>query len=137
MLRRMLVTGRQRAFTLLELLVVMAIVAMAAAAVPLALDRLLPARRVAVAADRLRAAVREAQTSSLLSGRPITLDLAQISLPRSVHVSLQGAGPPTGTLIVFPDGSAQNARLAVAEGEHLSVVRVSALTGHVSVERVR
>jgi len=54
-------TGSPRGFTLLELLVVLAILVMAAALFPLALNRALPARRVTTTADHLIAAVRNAQ----------------------------------------------------------------------------
>src|SRR5436305_102535 len=67
--------SRRSGFTLLELMVVLLVLVMAAALFPLALDRALPARRVTTTADHLIAAVRNAQAVSTASGRPVTLTI--------------------------------------------------------------
>ena len=142
-------TGSTRGFTLLELLVVLAILVMAAALFPLALNRALPARRVTTTADHLIAAVRNAQAASTASGRPVTLTInaeglsgagqarARCSFPASVRVTLTdaGGGAAPSALTVFPDGSAQAMRFDVQAGAHETVVTLSGLTGRLFVER--
>jgi len=147
-------TGSTRGFTLLELLVVLAILVMAAALFPLALNRALPARRVTTTADHLIAAVRNAQAVSTASGRPAILTInaeglsvgardagqarARWSFPASVRVTLTDAGGGAASaLTVFPDGSAQAMRFDVQAGAHETVVTLSGLTGRLFVERRR
>lgn len=148
---RTLATGRQAGFTLLELMVVMAILVMVATLLPMALDRALPARRVATAAERVVSMVREVRGASMLSGRPVRLAmldhvlLAQdaataaavgrpMSLPSSTTVSLTDLdGRAATALVVYPDGSAQAVRFDVADGGHQKTVLVSALTGRASL----
>ena len=148
-------TGSTRGFTLLELLVVLAILVMAAALFPLALNRALPARRVTTTADHLIAAVRTAQAASTANGRPVTLTInaeglsvgardagqarARWSFPASVRVTLTdaGGGAAPSALTVFPDGSAQAMRFDVQAGAHETVVTLSGLTGRLFVERRR
>jgi general secretion pathway protein H len=147
-------TGSAGGFTLLELLVVLAILVMAAALFPLALNRALPSRRVSTTVDRLMAAVHDAQAESATTGQPVTLTLVDggleantksshailrpVRFSASVHVDLKdGNGQAATSLTVFPDGSAQAGQYQVAAGEHLSLVRVSGLTGRVDPRRER
>jgi general secretion pathway protein H len=147
-------TGSAGGFTLLELLVVLAILVMAAALFPLALNRALPARRVSTTVDRLVAAVHEAQAESVTRGLPVTLTLVgdgleasaksarallrPVKFSESVHVDLRdGNGQAATSLTVFPDGSAQGGQYQIAAGEHLSLVQVSGLTGRVDARRER
>jgi type II secretion system protein H len=144
-------TGRQHGFTLLELMVVMAILVLVAMLFPVALDRALPGRRASSTAEQLASMVREAQGSSLLSGRPVALTVqghdlvtwdAVTSTPigRSLSfapstevalVDLEGRAVPA--LVVYPDGSAQAVRFDVEDGGHRKAVLVSAVNGRVSL----
>ena len=152
--RKKSVTGSVRGFTLIELLTVLAILVMAAALFPLALNHALPSRRVSAAVDHLVAALRDAQAESAVSGEPVTLQLPDgapgasgtephailrpIRFPSSVHVELKDAsGQRTASLTVFPDGSAQGGEYVVAAAERQSVVEVSGLTGRIAVRRER
>lgn len=144
-------TGRRVAgFTLLELLVVMAIVTLLAAALPAALNRSLPGRRVAVTTDRLVAGVRDAQAASVLSGQPVTLELQSRGFAFSHRAARAGSfaastrvvltdteGRPAREITVFPDGSAQGGRFEIVDGPHRRTVIVSPLTGRVFVDRTR
>lgn len=146
-MRRTLGTGSERGFTLLELMVVMAILVMIAAAFPFAIDRAMPGHRVAAITQRLGSMVRAAQVSSLASGKPVTVRLEgrdrvaadnsfvkDQAIPASVAVSMEDPdGRVIPGLVLYPDGSAQGARIEVNEGDRRGVVVVSALTGRVTV----
>ena len=144
--------GSEEGFTLLELMVVLAILVMVAALFPVALDRALPGRRVSAAAQQLASVVREAQADSVFSGRPVTLRLQEhrlaveeatasarsAPLPQSVALSMSDQdGRPLTALILYPDGSTQGALLEVDDTNHREVVHVSAVTGRVSVGESR
>ena len=150
-MHRTLGTGSATGFTLIELLAVLTILVMAASMVPLALNRALPSRRIASTSDRLAAAVRSAQASSVRSGQTLTLVLdkdavvvkshgsgtpdARTRLPTGTKVTLSDlGGNPAESLTVFPDGSAQAATFQIEAADHKRTVRVSALTGRLSIE---
>jgi general secretion pathway protein H len=148
---RTLATGREAGFTLLELMVVMAILVMVATLLPMAFDRALPGRRVDTTAERVVSMVREARGSSMLSGRPIRLQLQEhdlvardaatsaaigkpVSFPSSTAVSLMDLdGRVVPALVVYPDGSAQAVRFNVEDSGHQQAVLISALTGRASL----
>jgi general secretion pathway protein H len=148
---RTLATGRDAGFTLLELMVVMAILVMVATLLPMALDRALPGHRVATTAERVVSMVREARGSSMLSGKPIRLAVQEhdlvaqdattsatigrpLNFPSSTTVSLTDLdGRAAAALVVYPDGSAQAVRFNVEDGGRRKAVLVSALTGRASL----
>lgn len=124
--------GTASGFTLLELLVVLGIMLMMAAAFPLVLDRALPGRRVTIATTHLVAAIRAAQARSVTQGKPVSVQLATLtaSLSPSTHVSfVDSNGVPLSSLRLYPDGSATGGRLRVVDGSHDSILVVNAITG--------
>jgi general secretion pathway protein H len=147
-MHRTLGTGSAAGFTLIELLAVLTILVMAASMVPLALNRALPSRRIASTSDRLVAAVRSAQAASARSGQTLTLVLdedavvvksldsgTRTRLPTGTKVTLSDlGGNPAESLTVFPDGSAQAATFQIEAADHKRTVRLSALTGRLSIE---
>jgi type II secretion system protein H len=155
-MRRTLATGSGRGFTLLELMIVMAILVMVATLFPFALNRALPSRRITTAVERLVSMVREAQSASLVSGRPVTLQIEghgltavaaqgsadeaafsdtghSLSFPQSTQVSLADPDGRTLTALgIYPDGSSRGGRFDVQDTGHRGAVVVSAVTGRVS-----
>jgi type II secretion system protein H len=145
------VIGRLQGFTLLELMVVMAILVMIAAVFPFALDRAMPSRRVSTTAERLVTTVQEAQSASLRTGRPVTVALnghglvtqdavtsatlaRPLQLPASTDVRLADLeGHPVAALTVYPDGSAQSVHFDLEDNGHHGAVVVSAVTGRISI----
>lgn len=144
-------TGRCAGFTLLELMVVMAILVMIATLFPVALDRTLPSRRVSAGCEQLVSTIHEAEGSSLLSGKTITLALQDHELltrDASTGISLGRAlpfaaatrirltdqqGRPLSRLLLYPDGSAQAGRFELEDDSHQGAVAISPLTGRVSI----
>src|SRR5687768_9582313 len=66
-----------RGFTLIEMTVVLAIIALLAGSVPLVLNRALPTRRVSAAADRLLADIRRLHVASTSAGQPANIATLQ------------------------------------------------------------
>ena len=123
-------------FTLLELLVVLAILVMAATAFPLALDRALPGRRVRAATGYLKAAIRNAELQSMALDRPERLSVAELTSRFAASTHMQTTGPgggPLDELVTYPDGSTNGARFVVSDGSDRSTVLVSEITGRIDV----
>jgi general secretion pathway protein H len=142
---RTLAIGSQQGFTLLELMVVMAILVMVAALFPVALDRALPGRRVAATTERLISLVHEAQMASVLSGRPVSLTLRphaltailadkapSVAFPASMTVRMLDAqGRDIPQLLLYPDSSSRGARLQIEDSGRRGALVVSAITGRI------
>jgi general secretion pathway protein H len=139
--RRTFLRGRPASvsagFTLIELMVVLAILVMMGAIFPFVLKRALPHERVVMGSQRVRAAIHAAQTLSRGSGEPKMLDAETLAklLPDSTHLSIVGAdGTALTGLTIYPDGSVTAGRIDVAEGVQHQTVVTNALTGRVRVE---
>jgi len=135
----------QCGFTLLELMVVLAILVMGSVLLPMAFDRMMPGRRVTVSGQRIVAAIRDAEAESQASGRPLRLQLQEegivwgehsktIALPARTSVTATDPnGRTTRQIVVFPDGSARATRFDIRDGIHHGAVVVSGITGHAVV----
>lgn len=126
-----------RGFTLLELLVVLAIMVIALAAFPLALDRALPGRRVRAATERLETAIRQAEFQSIALDQPQRLSVAELTsrFAASTHVQAnRPGGGPLRALVTYPDGSTSGARFFVSDGSDRTTLVVSAITGRFTVD---
>lgn len=165
-MHRILATGRRASviapsrqaagFTLLELMVVMAILVLMASAVPISINRMMPGRRVAVVTERVSTAIRDAQAQSAASGSPIRLEVGQSELT-SLQSSRAGAtgvkqrlvttatsttlsaksfdGRLIPAVMVFPDGATSGGVISIVDGVHRAQVSISALTGRVITQR--
>jgi general secretion pathway protein H len=133
-----------RAFTLIEMMVVLAIVVLMSAAVPFALNRLLPARRASVAAERLVADIHWLQSQAAVTSTPARLavlpsgyrlESAQrvrdVIWPGSTTVRLWAAGEDRDLpeLTLYPDGTASAGRFELADSGRRATVVVSMLAG--------
>ena len=139
-------------FTLLELMVVIAIMAALTSVFPLALNRFVPARRVDAAARELVADIRLAQVRSVASGKAVSLEPVDhgyrvqtesgtdhAPVVRNWRASTQleiksGDGAGQTSLRIFPDGSSTGARFIIRDGERARTVMVSGLTSRVRIE---
>ncbi|CAK0753740.1 general secretion pathway protein H [Gammaproteobacteria bacterium] len=141
-------------FTLLELLVVLAIAGFLMAVVPPLISAALPGVETQAAARKLAAGLRFARGQAVYGGTPaaLTLDLdhAQftlsgqgrpVSLPARVKLHLttvysERLGEHQGAIRFFPDGSSTGGRIRVSLGRSGYDVDVAWLTGRVEVRPV-
>ena len=141
----------ERGFTLLELLVVLAIIGVVLAFVPGFMLRGHPGLDVDVAARAIADALRQARSHAVLHNRDqlFALDVeerlfriagqrAPVQMAKGIEVTFQTArtevmSETIGQIRFFPDGSATGGRIGLAlDGRHVEVV-VDWLTGLVSV----
>ena len=125
--------GRRRAFTLVELLVVLAVAALILTAVPPLVSAALPGVELKAAARWTLASLRLARETAIRSGADTVLivDLEGrrleipgyrvVSLPSRIDLKLEAASgemldAQRGAIRFFPDGSSTGGRLILARG---------------------
>ena len=143
---------REQGMTLLELMVVIMLLSIVAGLFPLAIQRLMPARRLAAAARSLASDILELQSQAAMSGHPLELILEpsgytlqqipadgakHVAWPTDTTVSLKASpdAEASRVLIMYPDGSSSGGELALHTGESRATVSVTAATGRVRVLR--
>jgi general secretion pathway protein H len=142
----------QLGFTLLELMVVIGILALALAIVAPSLNRARLGLMVRSAAYELAGGLRAARAAAQAGNRVevVTLDLARRrywaegvvgprTFPASVAVELavpesERLGASAGRVRFFPDGSASGARVVLNDGRSTASVLVDWLNGDVRIE---
>ena len=139
-------------FTLFELLAVIVLVGIAAAAVSISVSQGLRSARVSAASGELAAAlratraqaiVRQAETHFDLDTRAasyLAADGCRVALPDGMRVSITSArqdqvDATTGRIRFFPDGSSTGGHITLQQGKRQWRVNVAWLTGAVSVEQ--
>jgi general secretion pathway protein H len=136
-------------FTLLELLVVLAIAVLLVSITPPLLTAAIPGVELKAAARQTAAGLRLAREEAIRSGRDaaFTLDLESHSfrvdggfrtthLPSGLRVKLVAAesemqGEQTGSIRFFPDGSSTGGRVILSRGDSGYQVGVEWLTGRI------
>jgi len=141
-----LVTGKAapaRGFTLLEILVVLMILALLAAAWPVAGSRLFPAQALRDETARLSGAARFARSTALVrnsrtaitllpDGRGYRCGGVEHRLPNGVLLALNQSSSST-EVTFYPDGSSTGGHLVLRSGARTAAVVVGPLTGHVEI----
>ena len=144
---------RSNGFTLLELIVVLAIVGLVIALVPCLMLRSQPGLDVEVAARALADGLRQTRSQAMVSNREevFSLDveerlfragrsqpLKQLARTLELHLYTAQAeliDAQSGRIRFFPDGSSSGGAIGLSLGEQQSRVSVDWLTGHVAIDR--
>lgn len=136
--------GAADGFSLVEMLVVLAILALAAISAGPALDAVLPARRLERSAEALRAEIDRLRGEALRTGRTTRLAFepaanrflssrpgaAPIPVEAAVRVDVpRGKHDTPGEIRFRPDGSASGGRITLARGRAGQVLVVGTLVG--------
>jgi general secretion pathway protein H len=143
--------SRARGFSMLELLVVLAIMAMVTAAVMPMLGKGVSTTELKSAARSLASGLRLARSEAVSQHRQtfLVLDVAgrrfkvdqdpkAYALPRDVELKLYTAqkdlvDESVGAIRFFPDGGSNGGRITVASGERKYEVDVDWLTGRIAI----
>ncbi|MET0332363.1 MAG: GspH/FimT family pseudopilin [Dyella sp.] len=140
---------RNGGFTLLEMLAVILLIGIAAAAVSVSVSQGLVSARANAASGELAAALRQTRTAAIVGGKDQTLELDtrrglyranghEVRLPQGMQLGLTSAredqvDADTGRIRFFPDGSSTGGRITLQRGQRQWHVNVAWLTGAVSV----
>ncbi len=141
---------RPRGFTLLELLVVLALVALALALVPPMFSRGVPGTELKAAARQVAAGLKEGRSRAIAGNAEVAVAVdveahslrvgegtPSRALPAALTLKLviaesERRGENGGTIRFFPDGSSTGGRVTLSLGESTYDVEVDWLTGWVS-----
>jgi len=139
-------------FTLLELVVVLAIAMLLLAIAPPLISSALPGVELKAAARRVTAGLRLAREEAIRSGRDATFVIdvdsrvfdvdggyRRSNLPDEINVKLEAAeqemlNDHTGGVRFYPDGSSTGGRVILARGDQGFQVGVQWLTGRIRME---
>jgi len=137
-------------FTLLEMLAVILLIGIAAAAVAVSVTQGLASARVSAASGELAAAMRAVRTQAIVHGNEHTFDVNTrdntyrgdkgewVRLPSGMRIGMTSAKEDqvnsyTGRIRFFPDGSSTGGHVTLQREQRQWRVNVSWLTGAVSV----
>ena len=142
--------ARAKGFTLLEMLAVILLVGIAAAAVSISVTQGRASARVRAASSELAGALRATRAQAIVRGKEQNFDVdtrtnsyrnvkqQEVRLPKGMRVSITSAredqpNDHTGRIRFFPDGSSTGGRITLQSGKRQWHVNVSWLTGEVRV----
>jgi general secretion pathway protein H len=139
----------QRAFTLLEMLAVIILIGVAAAAVSISVAHGLASARINAAAGELASALRTTRTQAIVHGQPRFFELnmrdatyrgadqRDVHLPRGLDLQITSAKKDQSGDIArinfYPDGSSTGGRITLRSGQREWHVNVSWLTGAITL----
>lgn len=147
---RSLRASRAHGFTLLEMLAVILLIGIAAAAVSVSVSQGLASARVNAASVEMAAALRATRAQAIVTGKEQVFDVdirkntykgadhRDVRLPSGMKLSITSAkedqpNSSTGRIRFFPDGSSTGGHITLQREQRKWQVNVSWLTGAVSV----
>lgn len=142
-----------RGFTLIELVAVVVLIAIAMSIVSLQFSRSMTNAKIQAASRDLIAALRYTRGQAIVKGKQAALDLDMqnntyqapgkplVKLPKDMHMTLLTAeteqtGATSGRIRFFPDGASTGGHISIFMGQREWRINVSWLTGRVEREEV-
>lgn len=142
--------GIARGFTLLEMLAVIILIGIAAAAVSISVAHGLASARINAAAGELAASLRATRTQAIVRGEQRVFEMdtrgetyrgadkRDVRLPKGLELSVTSAasdqsGGDRARIRFFPDGSSTGGRITLRSGQREWHVNVSWLTGAITI----
>ncbi|MCW8807585.1 MAG: GspH/FimT family pseudopilin [Rhodanobacter sp.] len=142
--------ARAHGFTLLEMLAVILLIGIAAAAISVSVTQGLASARINAASSELAGALRATRAQAIVRGKEQNFDVDtrantyrdvkqhEVRLPRGMRLAITSAKEDqpddhTGRIRFFPDGSSTGGRITLQSGRRQWHVNVSWLTGEVRV----
>ena len=142
----MLVTGKSTGFTLLELLVVLAILVLLSVIWPLAAPRLFPAQQLRNEGERLVSVLRATRNTALISNMTSEFSVSadgtsyhagneDFRLPQGMRLDKQNepSVQNTGVVRFFADGSSDGGLLMLTRDMRKNAIVVSRMLGRAEV----
>jgi general secretion pathway protein H len=142
----------ERGFTLMEMLVVMAVMGIVAALAMPRFHHALPGLDYTHAVHNLASALRQTRAAAISSGQMRSLELdiddaiyrypgqPRADIPAGIAIDLL-AGRDGLSLVdqrarfdFYPDGSSAGGRIALAQGDRLSILAIDWLTGRIEIK---
>jgi general secretion pathway protein H len=140
----------QRGFTLLEMMVVILLIGIAAAAVSVSVTQGLTSARATAASGELAGALRATRAQAIVQGKDQVFELdtrertyhgagqRTVTLPKGMQLSITSAkedqpNAHTGRIRFFPDGSSTGGHITLRRGNRRWQVNVEWLTGAIGV----
>lgn len=141
---------RTGGFTLLEMLVVILLIGIAAAAVAVSVTQGLASARINAASGEIAAALRATRAQAIVQGKERHFDVdvradtysdpkrKHVRLPKGLKLSITSAledrpNQHVGRIRFFPDGSSTGGHIILRSGRRQWQINVSWLTGQVAV----
>ncbi|WP_291217404.1 GspH/FimT family pseudopilin [Dokdonella sp.] len=139
-------------FTLIEIVVVIALIGIVAVVAALSFSRSLSGARIEAASRDLVAALRYTRGQAIVKGQQKVLEIdlgantyqapgkGSVELPKDMELRLTTAeqeltGDMKGGIRFFPDGSSTGGNIAVVLGQREWKINVGWLTGEISLDR--
>lgn len=140
-------TRHAAGFTLIELVVVLAIFGLLLALLPDGLSVAIPGQQLRAAAYQMADDLKDARSRAVMSSEPTSVSIAlgdgvakgARRFPRGTALRLEGAAPGAisggeDQVRFFPDGSASGGRITLSAGTRTYVISIDWLTGRVDVD---
>lgn len=141
---------RTGGFTLLEMLVVILLIGIAAAAVAVSVTQGLASARINADSDEIAAALRATRAQAIVQGKERHFDVdvradtysdpkrKHVRLPKGLKLSITSAledrpNQHVGRIRFFPDGSSTGGHIILRSGRRQWQINVSWLTGQIAV----
>jgi general secretion pathway protein H len=146
-----MIASRYRGFTLMEVMLVMAVMGFVMAIAPPLLSAAMPGLQLKSATRSIAAALRRARSIAIASGKNAALDMdlealtAKVTgdekilqIPQSVEASMVTASQKVtdalhASIQFFPDGTSTGGRVTLRNGDNGYAVDVDWLTGRIEI----